>query len=165
MRRDNSRRVRDGVLEVIAGTHRAGVRPIKCADDESGFVFHSMGLARPRLPVALYPKRRAFFSFAGPVRQTKRTATSHRNSPGGQFLRNTTKRSDAGLLDLIDDRCDIERLSLRGGLPGLQGGLPVLVGRETPRSRRASYRVPWRPSALPSSVRKSSYARLGRYKP
>jgi hypothetical protein len=30
----------DGVLEVVAGHHRASVRPIKCGDDVIRFVFH-----------------------------------------------------------------------------------------------------------------------------
>ena len=31
---------KNGVCKVIAGTHRASIRPIKCGEDEIGFIFH-----------------------------------------------------------------------------------------------------------------------------
>ena len=40
MRCDNNQARGSGAFEVITGTHRASVCPIKGADDEMGFVFH-----------------------------------------------------------------------------------------------------------------------------
>jgi hypothetical protein len=68
-------------------------------------------------------------------------ATSHRNSAGGQFLRNTRKRRHAGLLDLINDWYHIERLCHRrrpSGPPWRQGRQRR---RSFPRSRHIAIEV------------------------